>query len=151
MPTITFDGASRCVDVTCLAGESRVTVQWQDIYNAWVDWVALSNGVNSKYPIVFDSVKFPISSAESIGPFFFLKTGWVVCLTPYVGITETRFTMVGDTFAEVEGDPILNYDDVPPGQHTHTESVVSAICRAVGTSGITVESIAAAVWSKVLP
>ena len=140
MATISIDGHDLCFDVICGVGETVVTLDVQDFYVAWKDWMLLAD--NAKFPQAMSSAGGdPIGGGERIGAAFFLNTslGWKIC--PVTVESEVRIILSGNLFPDIPGDPLFAYDGVTPGGHTHIEMRTSSLPSIIetGVSGLTPE------------
>jgi len=151
MSTISFNGPGKCIGIQYGAGEDSATIEWQQIYSDWVDWVGTAGGANTKWLPAFSCLFFEKTPTEKVGPFFFILNGWVICPIPYLGIESTTLILKGECVPGVYGTPIIDYDEVPPGQHTHVETKDSANVLTVGsgTAPPTANEVRDAVWSAI--
>ena len=138
MPTISVDGPGLCIDIICGVGETDVTVSVQDIYEAWKDWMLLSD--NAKFTQAMSSAGGdPLGGGERLGAAFFIyaSDGWRIC--PATTESAVRIVLAGNLFPDVPGTPIFSYDDVVAGGHTHIEMRTSSLPSSIetGVSGLT--------------
>lgn len=145
----TFDGANKRIHIELDAVNNNVvTFTPEMLWSRWVDWYL--TGDNSKYPQALRITGGdPIGGGQYIGNYLFFRNdlGWR-------GVPP----MVDGVFIVINGafyaeDPNLPVMENNAGQETdlviNRSSIVTSV--AGGGSTYTLDQIADAVWSKVLP
>jgi hypothetical protein len=138
MASINIDPSGLCIDLVCGIGETNITFTVEEIYEAWKDWMLLSD--NAKYPQAMSSAGGdPLGGGEQLGAAVFLYTGngWRIC--PDTTELEVRIKIVGNLFSNPAGDSIFAYGKVVASGHTHIEMRTSSLPVAIetGVSGLT--------------
>lgn len=149
----TFDGANKRIHIDNSAvSNGVVSFTPEQLWTAYVDWYLTSD--NSKYGEAFRTVGGDIvnvTTGEAIGNYLFIRNdlGW-----RGVPPTINRVTVVinGAFYAQDSTLPVMENN---VGQETDLVINRSVINTAISSGGggysYTLEQIADAVWSKVLP
>lgn len=152
MPTVSFDGPTKCVIIAFQSGESSASLDFgDDIYSRWKDWVLQSD--NAKYEqamlVIGGQDK---GGGKRVGSTFFLLNGWLLCPDPFESTTELE--IIDEVLPEIAGNPVYSTMLVGAGQSMLTQRTVPGtsetieVGSAVLPSDVTdiAEAAAEAVW-----
>jgi len=137
----TIDGKTKLITIN--SGVTAVSVR--DLWSRWVDWFL--TGDNSKYPVAFVNVggeSIDEAQGTSIPIYAFLMNGWKI--KPQ----ESNHTLsISDGILLVNGggDPFNNTDGSYNVKIVYSQPV-QAITVATGSSSISPNELADAVWGR---
>jgi hypothetical protein len=115
---------------------------WQEIYSAWVDWVALSD--NIKYLPAFKAIGGDdLGGGLYIPPYFFLLNGW------RVRPMEANHVLIlsGNGFVEGGGQPVVSTVGNYNVSVQYTVPVQAQAFSTSGSTGPTPAEIASETWA----
>lgn len=137
---ITFDPSDKRI----ILDSSSVTAT--EIYSRWVDWAAQSD--NLKYGMAIRQVgSDDLGGGLSIPPYYFLQDGWRV--RPMEA--NHLLVLTGNLFVEGGGQPVVNTLGSFNVSVQYTVPVQAQSFSTTGSEGPSAQTIADAVWGKVLP
>lgn len=126
---ITFNGVTKVISFDT----STTSVDVQDIYSRWVDWILTSD--NSKYlPAIRAIGGDPLPGGKALGLTYFLLNGWKI--KPYE--ESHTLTVNGNLYSEDGSNPFI---DTVGDYQVMVISSVSNLVDSVssGSSGLTTE------------
>ena len=126
MPAVvTFDGPTRTI--TEIAGGIDNTLDVQEIYSEWKEWVRLSD--NAKYLPAFRTIGGdPVSPTQNAGITYFLLNGWLIVPADL----DHQLTLVGNI---VPDGGVGNIFAAVPGRTVSTSVNFSNLIDTVATGG----------------
>lgn len=144
MPTITFDGPNKSIEIGYDGPITEVTAEY--IYSRWKDWVALGNAQYE--PAFAESVGGnELGGGTSLAGYFFIRNdiGWNLIHDEY----DYQITISGDLYP---ADPQLPFIETTVSPHSvlfiFQRSAASYVTAGSGSSAPTAAQVAAAVWDR---
>jgi hypothetical protein len=133
---IAFDGINKRV----ILDSASTTAA--EIWSRWCDWHGLTD--NSKWPVAMRQVGGDdLGGGLSIPPYIFLLNGWRV--RPME--SSHNLTITGNLFVDGGGVPVVQTLGTYQVNVNYTVPVQAQGISTSGSTGPTVEQIAAAVWA----
>lgn len=142
---ITFDGVSKIITLSIGTVELSVS----DLYSRWKDWILVSD--NSKYLSAFSVVggdDISLADGTKVPLYAFLENGWRI--RPQEA-NHTLNVKSGILLVAGGGDPFINTIGSFVVRVNYQQPVQAiTVNTAGGSSGPDADTIAAAVWNKLL-